>query len=152
MSVVHRKELKREVVLYSTMQYKNEDGKSMIDSIKNQQNKKIKTSKIRILPMIAIFCLIIFPSINMAAAQTSQSTPPQIPNYNFSSDEQSNLNITIPDQPSNPGVPQSGPSNPTSTPSQPDYTLLIIVIILVVIAAGILMWRSRKKTALIIKQ
>ncbi len=97
--------------------------------------------------------LLCLTSTSFVLAQDFQ--PPQIPNYNLPPDEQNNLDINIPSEPSNPGVPKTEPTiAPTPTPeSQPDYGLIFFAITIAAAIAGIIViwtaWaRSKKRKTL----
>ena len=81
-------------------------GMPVTNSIKNLRSKKAKSLVRGIALFFAVLFIAATATANFAVAQTPQSAPSQIPNYNLPPDEQSKQNITIPDQPSNPGVPE----------------------------------------------
>jgi hypothetical protein len=106
---------------------------------------------LRIIATFFAALFLITVTVNsFALAQTY--TPPQIPNYNAPQNNNPNQGITIPDQPSNPGAPNTLPDNPTPTPSQPDYTSIFIAIIIVAVTvtAACIYMISRRKNSITI--
>jgi hypothetical protein len=103
----------------------------------------LKTS-IRITITSVLFVFLIAISINGALAQTFQ--PPQIPAYDLPNRQ--NGDITIPNEPANPGAPKGLPDvTPTPLPTQQtDYMpIAIVIIIVVLVAIGLLVWRISQK-------
>jgi hypothetical protein len=113
-----------------------------------------KTSrKITLVLTLSIFLVLTAISANcngIALAQTFE--PPQIPNYG-TSDDNSKLDIQIPSEPNNPGLPQNlPPANPTPQPPMEAGLMFFIAIIIGVPVIGLLViwvaWamNKRKKT------